>query len=565
MNKIVLTLNLLLTISILILIVLLIKNPQKEKFTIESTLMNQKCMTPYLKQMNDEIVSNHTKAIEISNRKIIDGNSASPESLSNYNISYKNYTDNFYPKFKELKDCSSYCLQGNISTGECICPPSNPIPLQIEGKIYCVKDNKDSSGNFFYTDLNSRNLMPEQPKDLTETRGVDSTILSWTEPSSIFPIKGYKIFSDGVEIGNVKDKTFTVSNLNANQIYNFSVSAGSEVGYGIKATLESLPNLTKPSSVYYLSSSIAGNLSVNVSWFDPDDGGSSIKGYKILRNDVEIFPNITNNSFTDASGLKIDTTYTYSVSPYNSIGYGDPAITIIKPATLPSTPTLVSAVAGLNTITLNWSSNGNGGSPITRWLLYRNDGSVIKTKVITQSKTSTTLITTTILTVGSTVDFDNISNTTVYEFSLRAQNQIGSSLESNKIRAKSYASTTMTQPNVVIGYSGRASPPSYVLAYPMFNIELKFGSYVGPLPDYFDLISSSKTLTPGPLRTYINSPLVPNINFPLGPTKDVSIKMYDVVMTNYLSVTSLLNTTVLCYTHYPGGFASTIDIQPIKG
>jgi hypothetical protein len=550
MNKIVLILNLLLTISILILIVLLIRKPQKEKFTIESTLMNEKCMTPYLKQMNDEIVSNHTKAVEISNRKIIDGNTATPESLSNYNISYKNYTDKFYPKFKELKDCSSYCLQGNISTGECICPTSNPIPLQIEGKIYCVKDNTDSSGNFFYTDLNSQNLMPEQPKELTETRGINSTILSWTEPNSLFPIKGYKIFSDGVEIGNVKDKTFTISNISTDKIYNFSVSAGSEVGYGIKATLQSLPKLTTPSSVFNLSSVIVGNLSVKVSWFEPDSNiGLNITGYKILRNEVEIFPDIINNSFTDASGLNIATTYTYSVSPYNSIGYGAPVMTSIKPATVPSAPTLVSAVAGLNTITLNWSSNSNGGSPITRWLLYRDDGSVIKTKTIIQS---TTLITSTVLKVGSTSsDFDNISNTTVYDFSLRAQNLIGISQESNKIRAKSYISTT-SKPNGIITYTGRASTS---IPYPVFNISLNLGSYEGALPRYYSLRSSSNTLTPNPLLV--------NIVFPLGSTKDLVIKNNDVVMTNFSTVTSLLNTGVSCGTYYPGGFAIAIDTKYI--
>jgi hypothetical protein len=128
-----------LIIAIAIIIYLYTKKSDKkidkfttELFTIISSMSGVKCLTPSLIKINSTIQLNN---IEV--QKIIKEKNPSPDSVTKYNAAYKAYTD----AYSKLVDCSVYCPQADISTGNCVCPPSYPIPIQVGDKLYCTNED----------------------------------------------------------------------------------------------------------------------------------------------------------------------------------------------------------------------------------------------------------------------------------------------------------------------------------------------------------------------------------------------------------------------------------------
>jgi hypothetical protein len=109
----------------------------KELFTIITSMANAKCVTPAIKSLNDSIISNNNDAQTIISQLASSGKAATPASISAYNDAYKKYQD----IYSKLTDCSAYCFQGDISSGNCICPPNYPIPIQVGDKIYCTNED----------------------------------------------------------------------------------------------------------------------------------------------------------------------------------------------------------------------------------------------------------------------------------------------------------------------------------------------------------------------------------------------------------------------------------------
>ena len=114
-----------------------IDNFTQELFTITSSLLNAKCITPDLKSANEKIIQNDNLAQTLISESVMNGKSPSPSVISNYNKALQNYKD----AYSKLSDCSSYCFQGDFSTGNCICPNNYPIPIQINNKIYCASED----------------------------------------------------------------------------------------------------------------------------------------------------------------------------------------------------------------------------------------------------------------------------------------------------------------------------------------------------------------------------------------------------------------------------------------
>jgi len=107
----------------------------KELFTIIDNLKNSKCITKDIFNMNNTIKNNNIEAERIFIE--LASNSSSPSIIEKYKYTYKKYI-NIY---STLKDCTEYCFQGDISTGNCICPKEFPFPIQQNNKVYCYEED----------------------------------------------------------------------------------------------------------------------------------------------------------------------------------------------------------------------------------------------------------------------------------------------------------------------------------------------------------------------------------------------------------------------------------------
>jgi hypothetical protein len=122
---------------------------------------------------------------------------------------------------------------------------------------------------------------------------------------------------------------------------------------------------------------IEGDAQVFLTWTAPaDNDNSSITNYKIYRSATKVSNYVliaSPNSLTYTDTWVINgQTYWYRISAVNSSGEGSKSAPISStPYTVPNAPTLSPATADGTQVALSWSANGNGGSPITGYKLYR--------------------------------------------------------------------------------------------------------------------------------------------------------------------------------------------------
>ncbi|UCE37349.1 MAG: fibronectin type III domain-containing protein [Thermoplasmata archaeon] len=121
---------------------------------------------------------------------------------------------------------------------------------------------------------------------------------------------------------------------------------------------------------------LTGNSFVNLTWEDPIlDGGSSIIGYNIYKNDttgVHAFVPYDQMWFND-TGLANGITYTYNISAVNINGEGANATISATPSTIPSAVVNLQVDEGYGYVNLSWNPPGSdGGSAIIEYRIYRN-------------------------------------------------------------------------------------------------------------------------------------------------------------------------------------------------
>ena len=185
-----------------------------------------------------------------------------------------------------------------------------------------------------------------------------------------------------------------------------------------------------------LVSAAGANLSIVLSWIPPPDSGSAItdyryttdtgatKTYKTLGT-TDTTATITTLS-SSSTALVNGTSYTVSIVAINSIGTSIPSasLTAIPAITVPAPPTLVSATAGNQSITLVWTApTSDGGSAITSYR-YTTDGGTTYALLKTGAVPAVTTITTN--SAGAT-----LINGTAYTIAIVAVNNIGNSRISN--------------------------------------------------------------------------------------------------------------------------------------
>ena len=170
------------------------------------------------------------------------------------------------------------------------------------------------------------------------------------------------------------------------------------------ASAETAADTTPPTVPTGLTATAQTYSTVSLTWNAATDP-EGVAGYHVYRNGSEI-ATIPGTSYTDG-GLSPSTTYSYTVSAYDSYGNtsaqsGTASATTpaIQP---PSAPTGLAASAAANTqINLSWTASADGGGPgIAGYKVYRNGSLIGSTAATTYSDTGVAVFSTYSYTVAA--------------------------------------------------------------------------------------------------------------------------------------------------------------------
>ena len=98
----------------------------------------------------------------------------------------------------------------------------------------------------------------------------------------------------------------------------FQAEAVNNVGASVKSTSYSIATPTVPAAITDLGTNVISNVQIDLSWSAPNNGGSNIVQYKILRDSINV-ANTTSASYSDSS-LSDNTSYLFNVFAQNNVG-----------------------------------------------------------------------------------------------------------------------------------------------------------------------------------------------------------------------------------------------------
>jgi trimeric autotransporter adhesin len=232
----------------------------------------------------------------------------------------------------------------------------------------------------------------------------------------------------------------TVTGLQSATAYTFSVTATNANGTSTATTSGSITATTVPQAPTIGTATCAtgqaytGSANISVPFTAGATGGSAISSYTV-----------TSSSTATASGASspltisqaVGSSYTYTVTATNANGTSSAssASNSVLSASVPSTPTIGTATAGVNSASITFSAPAsNGGSAITGYTMTSSGG---------QTGTG----------AGSPITVSGLSDSATYTFTVKATNAFGTS-------AASGASNSVTIPIPKGGYSmgGQSNP-----------------------------------------------------------------------------------------------------------
>ena len=233
------------------------------------------------------------------------------------------------------------------------------------------------------------------PPTVTSVRGdgaTGSATVTWTPPadSGGSPITGYLVSRDGTSttggggytshLQPASSRSFTMQKLVPGATYTLTVQAVNAIGAGLGAArsvrLTAAPG--RPTQV----TGYGGRTSATTTWEPPaTDGGSPITGYRVSRDGTTTTGDgpYTVDKPADArtqtmQKLRPGDVYTLSVRAINAVGIG-PAVKV--QVTVPTVPGQVvigratpGTAGGAITATASWQPDGDGGAPITGFVVH---------------------------------------------------------------------------------------------------------------------------------------------------------------------------------------------------
>ena len=254
--------------------------------------------------------------------------------------------------------------------------------------------------------------------------------------------------------GQANANSYTVSDLTNGITYTFEVRAVNAQGESTESNEDSARPATVPDAPTNLTAQ-ASDRSVTLTWTTPGNGGSAITKHQYREKvGTGAFGNWTNipnsaegqanaNSYT-VSDLTNGIIYTFEVRAANAQGESTesnqdsarPAATVTS--TAPPAPTNLTAQAGDRSVTLTWTTPGNGGSAITKHQYREKVGTGAFgnwTNIPNSAEGQTN---------ANSYTVPNRTNGTTYTYKIRAVNAQGESTGSNE------DSATPTAPPVLL-------------------------------------------------------------------------------------------------------------------
>ncbi|MEC7001362.1 MAG: fibronectin type III domain-containing protein, partial [Actinomycetota bacterium] len=294
---------------------------------------------------------------------------------------------------------------------------------------------RSSAGEGARSTALSVSTSPPAPGSVASVSQTTSSItLSWSAPvvTTGSAVTGYNVYiNDGSNAdpstvvscgGDALSTTCTASGLTGGVSYRFQVSALSTTGESDRSSV--LTQLTAPAEVVANSMTFDSitMTSMVLTWSAPS--GTAATGYIVYRDDGDDqTPSIV--AFEGAaltatvSGLAGGTSYNYMVAALSEAGVGDVS-GVSRQSTSPASPLGLSSDTQTSTsITLSWSASVvSGGSAVTSYKVYANDGSSVAA-ALSQSAVATTDGSTTVATVSQ------LSPGLLYSFAVSAVSDAG--------------------------------------------------------------------------------------------------------------------------------------------
>ena len=326
--------------------------------------------------------------------------------------------------------------------------------------------------------------VPGAPTLNSATGGNNSVSLGWSAGANGgSAITGYKVYRGTVSGGETLLATlgvvtgYTDATAVNGVIYFYKLSAVNAVGEGtLSNEMSATPSapLTVPGAPT-LSSATGGNNSVSLGWSAGSNGGSAITGYRVYRGTVSGGETLLATvgvvtSYTDATAVN-GVIYFYKLSAVNAVGEGtlsnEMSATPSTSATAPNAPSLNSAVAGNNAVSLSWTPGSNGGSTITGYRVYRGTAAGGETLLTSIGDVTSFMDTTAV-------------NGTVYFYKVSALNAVGESTRSNERSATpsgpatvpgapTLNSATGGNNSVTLGWAAGANGGSAITGYKVYR------------------------------------------------------------------------------------------------
>ncbi len=229
--------------------------------------------------------------------------------------------------------------------------------------------------------------VPDAPTNVTvvpvngQPAGKGVVQVTWTAPKDNgSPILSYTVRYGDSTFGCMATETSCeIGFMTGGQSIAVRVVATNDVGDGPASADVVTTLLTKPPAPRKPAATAGDGIAV-VSWKAPkSDGGSPITSYDVKVLDAAGSPlKLPGCSVTDATsssctvtGLTNGVPYSFAIVAQSDVGKGKRAVTpVVTPsavpvAAAPAAPTLDAPVAGDGSVTVSWTPNSDGGSPIT--------------------------------------------------------------------------------------------------------------------------------------------------------------------------------------------------------